>query len=98
MNASVVVTPHLLLEYVLAPDYLARRADHREEHLALVATRDDLVLAGALDTAERALLVFRSGDVASVEAFAAADPYVLEGLVSSWSVSAWNVVAGDAVP
>lgn len=98
MSASVVVTPHLLLEYVLAGDYLERRSAHREEHLALVATRDDLVLAGALDTAERALLVFRGKDVAPVEAFAAADPYVLEGLVTSWSVTAWNVVAGDAVP
>ena len=56
------------------------------------------MLAGALDTADRALLVFRSEDRGSVEAFAAADPYVRDGLVTAWSVSAWSVVAGDAVP
>lgn len=87
------VQPHLLLEYALAPDYLERRGALREEHLALVAGRQDLVLAGALDTAERALLVFRGGDRASVEAFARADPYVQRGLVTAWTVTGWNVVA-----
>lgn len=88
--------PHLLLEYVLAPDYLERRASFREQHLAHLAQRDDLVLAGALDTAERALLVFRESDVAAVEAFVAADPYVQQGLVTRWTVTPWNVVGGAA--
>ncbi|MCW2778266.1 MAG: hypothetical protein JWN17_1991 [Frankiales bacterium] len=94
--SAVAVRPHLLLEYVLAADYLERRGALREEHLALVAGRDDLVLAGALDTADRALLVFRGAVAGSVEAFAKADPYVQQGLVTSWRVTAWNVVAGDA--
>lgn len=96
MSASVVVTPHLVLEYDLAPDYLERRGALRDEHLARVATRDDLVLAGALDTAERALLVFRGDDPLPVEVFARTDPYVLHGLVTAWRVHAWHVVAGDA--
>lgn len=93
---TVAVSPHLVLEYLLAGDYLARRAALREEHLALVAERDDLVLAGALDTADRALLVFRGDDPATVEAFARADPYVVHGLVTQWRVLPWNVVAGSA--
>lgn len=93
---SVAVNPHLVLEYRLADDYLARRAALREEHLALVAQQDALVLAGALDDATRALLVFRGNDPAPVEAFARADPYVVHGLVTSWVVRPWNVVAGSA--
>jgi uncharacterized protein YciI len=29
-----------------------------------------------------------------VEAFALADPYVTEGLVTAWRVRSWNVVIG----
>ena len=93
---SVAVSPHLVLEYRLADDYLQRRAALREEHLALVAQQDALVLAGALDDATRALLVFRGDDPAPVEAFAQADPYVVHGLVTAWTVRPWNVVAGSA--
>ncbi len=41
---------HLLLEYVLAEDYLERRAALREDHLALARAaheRGELLLAGA---------------------------------------------------
>ena len=93
---SVAVTPHLVLEYQLAPRYLERRAALRVEHLALLAQQDSLVLAGALDDASRALLVFRGDDPAAVEAFARADQYVVHGLVTAWDVRPWNVVAGSA--
>jgi hypothetical protein len=44
--------PHFLLIYDLAPDYLQRRAQFRDEHLALAwkaADAGDLVLGGALE-------------------------------------------------
>ncbi|SDE56854.1 hypothetical protein SAMN05660485_01119 [Blastococcus fimeti] len=90
---------HLLLEYALAPDYLERRAALREQHLALVRAaheRGELLLAGALpDPYDRALLIWTAPrDV--VERFAAADPYVVHGLVTGWSVREWNVVVGGA--
>ncbi len=89
---------HYLLEYRLAEDYLARRAHLREEHLGLVRAahaRGELVLAGALaDPADRAVLVWDVEDPAVVERFAREDPYVLQGLVTSWSVRPWNVVVG----
>ncbi|MGY1714815.1 YciI-like protein [Geodermatophilus sp. SYSU D01106] len=90
---------HLLLEYTLADDYLERRAALREEHLALARAaheRGELLLAGALpDPYDRALLVW-DADRETVERFAASDPYVLRGLVTSWSVRPWNVVVGGA--
>jgi uncharacterized protein len=92
------VTPmHLLLEYTLADDYLERRAALREDHLALAREaheRGELLLAGALpDPYDRALLVWTAPrDV--VERFAAADPYVTNGLVTRWTVRSWNVVIG----
>jgi uncharacterized protein YciI len=40
------------------------------------------------------LLVWSTDDVGVVEAFANADPYVVNGLVKSWRVRTWNVVIG----
>jgi uncharacterized protein YciI len=88
---------HLLLEYTLADDYLERRAALREEHLALAREahdRGELLLAGALpDPYDRALLVWTAPREV-VERFAAADPYVTNGLVTAWTVRPWNVVIG----
>ena len=89
-------TLHLLL-YDLVDDYVERRGPLRAEHLGganAAAEAGDLVLAGALaDPPDGAVLVFRSKEAA--EAFAAADPYVREGLVTSWRVRPWTVVVGD---
>ena len=88
---------YLLLEYALADDYLERRAALREEHLGLVRAahdRGELVLAGALpDPYDRALLVWTAPREV-VERFAAADPYVVQGLVTGWTVREWDVVVG----
>jgi len=89
-----------LLEYDLVTDYLERRAEFREAHLALAtdaAQRGELVLGGALaDNPDRALLVWRVADPAVVEEFVRVDPYVINGLVRSWSIRPWNVVVGTA--
>ena len=88
---------HLLLEYSLADDYLARRAELREEHLALAQAahgRGELLLAGALpDPYDRALLVWTAPREV-VERFAERDPYVRRGLVTGWTIRDWNVVIG----
>jgi len=89
---------YLVLEYDLVDDYLQRRPEFREEHLGLARAaneRGDLALAGALtEPADRALLVWSTEDRAVVEAFAAGDPYVRNGLVREWRVRVWNVVVG----
>ena len=83
-----------VLIYELVEDYLERRPALRAEHLGLAGAahqRGELLLAGALaDPYDRALLVFTLADVA--EAFALADPYVTNGLVSSWTVRQWKEV------
>jgi uncharacterized protein len=92
---------HYLLFYETAPDYLERRSQFRAEHLTLAwqaHARGELILGGALaDPVDGAILFFQgdSPDVAS--RFAEVDPYVLNGLVTRWSVRPWlTVVGGDA--
>lgn len=85
------------LEYEVVDDYVERRKPFRSEHLALAeeATRDGrLVLAGAFNPADGALLVFEVPSAADVEAFVARDPYVKNGLVKRWRIREWTVVAG----
>lgn len=90
---------HYLLCYDLAPDYLERRSQFRTEHLQLAWQAQQggqLVLAGALsDPADSAILVFQADSPDVVEAFAQADPYVTNGLVTSYRVRQWNTVVGD---
>jgi uncharacterized protein YciI len=89
---------HFLLTYTLAPDYLERRAAFRGEHLALARAaveRGELLLGGALDPAEEAVLLFAGKDAGEAEAFAQADPYVANGLVAAWRVREWLTVVGE---
>jgi uncharacterized protein len=89
---------HYLLMYDLAPDYLQRRPQFRSEHLKLAwqaSKRGELILGGPLgDPIEGAVLLFQADSPATAERFAAADPYVKNGLVSSWRVRLWNTVVG----
>jgi uncharacterized protein len=89
---------HFLLLYDLAPDYLARRPEHRAAHLALAwaaAERGELILGGALaDPVDQAVLLFAGDGPEVAERFAAADPYVLAGLVARWRVRPWTTVVG----
>jgi uncharacterized protein len=88
-----------VLMYELVDDYVERRAPLRSRHLELARAahdRGELLLAGALaDPYDRALLVFAGEGPETAEAFAKADPYVLNGLVTSWTVRQWNEVLTD---
>ncbi|UFS69035.1 YciI family protein [Geomonas sp. RF6] len=90
---------HYLLFYEVTPDYLQRRAEYRDEHLALAwqaQERGELILGGALaDPADCAVLLFEADSDEVVKNFVAADPYVKNGLVSSWRVRQWTTVVGD---
>lgn len=90
---------HYLLFYDVADDYVSRRAQFRDTHLKLARQayeRGDLVLAGALaDPVDGAVLVFRGPSPQAAEAFARADPYVTNGLVTRWRVRTWTTVVGD---
>jgi uncharacterized protein YciI len=87
---------HFILFYDYPPDVLERRAPHREAHLALYRRwRDEgrLVMGGAVgDPPHGAVIVFNVDGPAEVEEFAAADPYVTEGVATGRRVEPWKVV------
>jgi uncharacterized protein len=89
---------HYLLFYTVAEDYLARRAAFRKAHLEhawRAVGRGELILGGALaDPPDAAILLFRGDSPAAAEAFARDDPYVRNGVVTSWRVRLWTTVAG----
>lgn len=91
---------HFLLFYEVVDNYAEKRVPFRKLHLqhALDAkARGELVLAGALaDPADGAVLMFQGESGAAAEAFARNDPYVKNGLVTSWKVREWTTVVGDA--
>jgi uncharacterized protein len=90
---------HFLLIYEVVADYVERRAAFRNEHIALARAakaNGDLFLAGALaNPVDGAVLLFKGETPAAAEAFANADPYVRNGLVTKWRVREWTTVVGD---
>ena len=89
---------HYLLIYETAPDYLERRGEFRDAHLALAwqaVERGELLLGGATSNPpDGAMLLFEADSPDVPTAFAKADPYVLNGIVTGWQVKAWNTVVG----
>jgi len=89
---------HYLLFYDVVEGYAELRKAFRERHLQharQAVARGDLVLGGALaNPADGAVLLFRGSSPAAAESFAAADPYVTNGLVKSWRVREWTTVVG----
>jgi uncharacterized protein YciI len=87
--------PLHILFYDYIENVLELRAPHRDGHLGGIrAGMDDgrIVMAGPLgDPPHGAAIVFK--DKAAAEAFAQADPYVTNGLVTDWRVDLWTQVA-----
>ena len=90
---------HFLLIYDAVPDYATRRTPFRAAHLQLAQAaraRGELVLAGGLaDPVDGSVFLFQADSPAAAEAFAKADPYVQQGLVTAWRVREWTTVVGD---
>ena len=93
---------HFVLFYEYVPDYLERRGEYRDAHVAQVnasIARGELFLGGAFaKPADGAMIVFSGNSPSIAEEFAKSDPYVLNGLVTRWYVREWTTVVGrDAV-
>jgi uncharacterized protein len=88
------LAPRYLLIYDYVEDILERREPYRDAHLGGIrAGQGDgrILMAGPLgDPPNGAAIVF--GDREAAEAFALADPYVTNGLVTSWRVELWKLV------
>ncbi|KAF1776468.1 Dimeric alpha-beta barrel [Phytophthora cactorum] len=77
---------HYILRYEYVGDILDRRGPFRAEHLerAVNAKKDGhVVMGGAL---------VNPPDAGIIEDFVKADPYVLNDLVTSYSIREWMVV------
>ncbi|HVB12056.1 MAG TPA: YciI-like protein [Nitrososphaerales archaeon] len=90
---------HYILFYDVVDDYITKRATFREAHLKLAREafdRGELVLGGAFaEPVDGGALVFRGPTPVFAENFAKNDPYVKNGLVTSWRVRKWMTVIGD---
>jgi hypothetical protein len=90
---------HYLLFYDVIDDYVERRSVYREGHLRHARRafeHGDLILGGALaNPVDGAVLLFRGDAPGVAEAFAEADPYVINGLVTAWRVREWITVVGE---
>ena len=85
---------HQVLFYDYVENIVKKRAPHRTLHLELAKRwRDDgkLLYGGALgDPPHTGMLIFAAD--ADVAEFTDADPYVQQGLVTSFRVEPWNEV------
>lgn len=90
---------HYLLFYDVVENYAELRVAFRAQHLAHARrahARGELVLAGALaDPIDGAVLLFQAESPDVVAAFAEADPYVRNDLVTHWRIREWTTVIGD---
>lgn len=88
-----------LLTYKTVDDYIQLRSPFRNIHLSLAKEyyeKGILVMGGALaNPADKALLVFKCEDKNTIEDFVKRDPYVQNGLITSWDIREWAVVIGD---
>ena len=96
--AHEVEVKHYLLFYSYVDQFLERRPPFREAHLAhawSACERGVLRLAGALaDPADAAVLWFEGESPDVAIDFVRNDPYVHNGLVSSWKIREWTTVVG----
>jgi uncharacterized protein YciI len=80
--------------YESAPESRAKARDHlaaHRERLDLFCSRGTMLMAGPLlEPSGRALGIFTSREAA--EEFIAGDPFIVHGVVTSWSVVEWNEV------
>lgn len=85
-----------LLFYDYVADVAERRIPLRAAHLSILEelhSQRKLLLAGAYgDPLDGAALVFTDRETA--ERFVERDPYVANGLVTSYRIRDWNVVVG----
>jgi len=91
-----VAQPKHVMIYETTPDGLAKVPEHLAGHIArldLFQARGTLLMAGPLlDGTGRALGIFTTR--AAAEDFIRDDPFVVHGVVASWTVVEWKEVLG----
>lgn len=92
---------HYILTYTYVEAYLHKRSPYRSEHFKVAqeaVAAGYLLLGGATENpADQGLLIFKVESRSVVEDFISKDPYVKNGIVTSWEIKEWNVVVGQGV-
>jgi uncharacterized protein YciI len=85
-----------LLLYTYVDDMAERRGPHREAHLAAIRAERDaghITMAGALGAPPTGgAIVWTGVTPEDIKSFTDADPYVVNGLVTSRRIERWNLV------
>ncbi|GBG28146.1 Hypothetical Protein FCC1311_043692 [Hondaea fermentalgiana] len=86
---------HYLLNYEYVDGMLEKREPYRSDHLARVKEQYEkgvIKTAGAYGAAEGAVLHFECDDKQLVDDFAQGDPYLKNGLITSYKIHEWALV------
>ena len=89
--ASLLVVPKYVLQYESAEDVRTKAPIHFAAHKARwheFLDQGTLLMIGTFADLEGSMAVFSTREAA--EEFARSDPFVLNGVVSSWRVREWN--------
>jgi uncharacterized protein len=89
--ASLLVVPKYVLQYESAEDVRTKAPIHFAAHKARwheFLDQGTLLMIGTFTDLEGSMAVFSTREAA--EEFARSDPFVLNGVVSSWRVREWN--------
>jgi len=90
---------YYILTYNFVEGYLEKRTPYRQDHFTVAkdaVAAGDLLLGGATEgPGETGILIFQVEDKSQVELFAKQDPYVKNGIVTSYDIKEWNVVLGS---
>jgi uncharacterized protein YciI len=91
--------PDYLLFYDYVGNAVEKRRAFRREHFTLASeaiARGHLILGGAYaNPVDGAVLYFRCESTGVIEEFVRSDPYVRNGLVTSWKIREWTTVVGS---
>jgi len=95
------VTPKLyVLKYEYVENIAEKRTPYREAHTAYVTKQvnnGNIILAGTIDQPPTAALtILRNLTEKEIEQIAKQDPYVINGLVTKYSIKPFLAVVGDS--
>jgi len=88
------------LTYHLYENYIEKRTAHRSDHFNYIQnykSKGYFLMGGAFDHQKSALIIFTVDDEKIIENFIKDDPYVINGVVTSWHFEKWNMATGDVV-
>ncbi|CAF0740885.1 unnamed protein product [Adineta steineri] len=99
-SSAGTITPKLhVLQYEYVCDVVEKRKPHREAHLSFIGKQvenGNVLLGGAVSSPPTsALIIFRNLSSNEIEQFAKQDPYVINGIVTKYTVKPYMAVVGD---